>query len=71
MIPIRNRPGCFAVLCRPAALKIQQGYMNIFERGTIVVETITKNRIPLTEFDPQVRYVMVAIDPNGNLVVDS
>jgi hypothetical protein len=72
LVPVKNRPGVFAVMRRDAAERIANGYMQLFERGQqVVVESITRNRWKITDFDPNTMFVMVAIDPNGLLVIST
>lgn len=56
---VRNRPGLYAIVTPEVAARIAQGHMKLFwsDQGTCVVETITRSRRPLVEFDPSVRYV--------------
>jgi hypothetical protein len=71
IIPITNRPGCFAVLHQEAAQRITQGYMKLYERnGLVIAETITRNKIPLAEIDEEVRFVYIALDEQGRITTN-
>ena len=71
VVPISNRPGCFAVLHHEAAQRIAQGYMKLYERnGNVIAETITRNKIPLGEIDEDARFVFIALDEQGRITTN-
>jgi hypothetical protein len=71
VVPIVNRPGCFAVLHHEAAERIKQGYMKLYDRGgVVIVETITRNKIPLGEMDADARFVYIALDEQGRITTN-
>jgi hypothetical protein len=70
LIEVTNRPGCFAVLNEQTARRIQLGYMKLYEGKTgVVVETASRNRIPLNVMQHDVKYIFAAIDQDGRLTV--
>lgn len=72
LIQFRNRPGLFAVLTPQIADAIEDGQMKLFYTAQgPVVELISRARKPLAIYDPGHRIVFVAVDPDGNLVLDS
>lgn len=71
LVPIRNRPGWFAVLSPEAAETISRGYMKLFcTHGKIEVETVTRTRKSLSTVDSGFRVVFLAVDQHGNIVTD-
>lgn len=70
LIPIRNRPGFFAVVPREVAQALHDGQMRLYisSQGVVDVETITRNRRSLTIYDPHYRVVFVAVDQHGDLI---
>ena len=71
LVPIKNRPGFFAVISAEAATRIEQGYMTLYAvKDRITVETISRNRQPLMAYDPAYRVVIVALDQSGRLTLN-
>jgi hypothetical protein len=70
LVEVTNRPGCFAVLNEQTARRLQLGYMKLYEdKNGVVAETASRNRIPLSVMQHDVKYVFAAIDQAGRLTV--
>ncbi len=69
LLPISNRPGLFAVVTREIGETLAKGYMKLYwtPHNIVLVETITRNRKPLANWDPDYRVVFVALDQDGRL----
>ena len=67
LVPIQNREGLFAVVSQDVANTLVKGRMRLYvQDDAIVVETITRNRRPLTAYGPYL-VALVAVDQNGVL----
>ena len=73
LIPVRNRPGVFAVVSVSASERLADGMMKLYQdtNGIVWVETITRARFALTKMDAFHRKVFIAVGENGQLITES
>lgn len=62
LVPVRNRPGLFAVVLPSVKQRITEADAKLYMTQTgVVVETLSRNRFTLRRWDPGYRVVCVAI----------